>query len=260
MATLKAVITDYDFGDLDIERAILEPAGIEVVGLQAKSEDDLLAAAGDCDAMVNQYARVGARTIAAMTRCKVIAVMASASTSSMSMRPPRAASSSPMSATIAPRRWLTTPSRSGWRPPGASSNMTGHPPGHLALAIGPAHPPVLRGQVMGSSRSAGSAQAIAERRRKAFGVEIVVFDPYVAQATLDRHGVRQVDKATLLAMSDIIVMHRLPMTAETAFPRRGGIPGDQAGRPHHQYRARSDHRQHGAARSADRRPGARRRP
>ena len=73
MAPLKAVITDFDYGDVAIERGILEPAGIEVIALQAKSEDDLLAAAGDCDAMMNQYARVGAKTIVAMTRCKVIA-------------------------------------------------------------------------------------------------------------------------------------------------------------------------------------------
>jgi D-3-phosphoglycerate dehydrogenase len=70
---LKAVITDFDYGDNDVERSILEPAGIEVVALQAKSEDDLLEAARDCDGMMNQYARVGGKTIAAMTRCKVIA-------------------------------------------------------------------------------------------------------------------------------------------------------------------------------------------
>lgn len=73
MPRLTAVITDYDYGNLDIERSILEPKGIDVVGLQAKSEDELLDAARTCDAIVNQYARVGARTIAAMTRCKVIA-------------------------------------------------------------------------------------------------------------------------------------------------------------------------------------------
>jgi D-3-phosphoglycerate dehydrogenase len=33
----KVVITDYDYGNVDIERAILEAAGAEVVALQAKS-------------------------------------------------------------------------------------------------------------------------------------------------------------------------------------------------------------------------------
>jgi D-3-phosphoglycerate dehydrogenase len=56
-------------------------------------------------------------------------------------------------------------------------------------------------------------QAIAERARP-FGVEIVVYDPYVDAATLSRHSVRQVDKDELLAISDILVM-QVPMTPET---------------------------------------------
>src|SRR5918998_6495808 len=73
MSDMKVVITDYDYGDVSIERGILEPLGARVVALQAKSEDDLLDEARDCDAIMNQYARVGARTIAAMRRCRVIA-------------------------------------------------------------------------------------------------------------------------------------------------------------------------------------------
>ena len=56
-----------------IERAILEPVGAEVVALQAKSEDGPRRAGADCDAIMNQYARVGAPTIARMQRCQVIA-------------------------------------------------------------------------------------------------------------------------------------------------------------------------------------------
>ena len=73
MPRFRVVITDYDYGDTAIERAILEPIGAEVVALQAKSEDDLAGVAPDCDAMINQYARVGAQTIALMRRCRVIA-------------------------------------------------------------------------------------------------------------------------------------------------------------------------------------------
>ena len=69
----KVVITDYDYGDFDIERRILEAAGARVVALQAKSEEDLFTETDDCDAVMNQYQRVGAATIARMRRCKVIA-------------------------------------------------------------------------------------------------------------------------------------------------------------------------------------------
>jgi D-3-phosphoglycerate dehydrogenase len=70
---LKVVITDYDYGDVEIERAILEAGGARVVALQAKSEEELFDEARDCDAIINQYARVGAATIARMEQCRVIA-------------------------------------------------------------------------------------------------------------------------------------------------------------------------------------------
>ena len=37
----KIVITDYDYGDVSIETAILEAAGAEVIALQAKNQEDL---------------------------------------------------------------------------------------------------------------------------------------------------------------------------------------------------------------------------
>ena len=36
----KVVITDYDFGNVDVETEILEAAGAEVIALQAKSQED----------------------------------------------------------------------------------------------------------------------------------------------------------------------------------------------------------------------------
>jgi D-3-phosphoglycerate dehydrogenase len=68
----KVVITDYDYGDVDIERSILDRAGARVVALQAKSESDLFDEVADCAAVMNQYAYVGAATIARMQQCRVI--------------------------------------------------------------------------------------------------------------------------------------------------------------------------------------------
>ena len=38
MARFKVVITDFDYGDNDVERSILEPIGARVVALQAKRD------------------------------------------------------------------------------------------------------------------------------------------------------------------------------------------------------------------------------
>ena len=55
------VIADYDYGDVNIERAIIEDAGLRLVAAQCKTEDDVIEAARDADAIIAQYATVGAR-------------------------------------------------------------------------------------------------------------------------------------------------------------------------------------------------------
>ena len=67
------VITDYDYDDVGIERAIIEGAGFELVAAQCKTEDDVIGIARDADAVIAQYAHVKAKAIGAFTRCRVIA-------------------------------------------------------------------------------------------------------------------------------------------------------------------------------------------
>ena len=67
------VITDYDYGDVDLERAVIEAAGLRLVAAQCTTEDEVIDAARDADAIIAQHAAVGARAIDALTRCRVIA-------------------------------------------------------------------------------------------------------------------------------------------------------------------------------------------
>src|SRR5262245_32251936 len=69
----KVVIADYDFGDVDIERAIIENAGFELIAAQCKTEEEVIEVAHDAAAVVPQYATISARVIAALTDCRVIA-------------------------------------------------------------------------------------------------------------------------------------------------------------------------------------------
>ena len=66
----KVVITDNDYGELEIEKAILHGVGAEVIPLQAKCEEDLFETAEDCFGMINQYARVGRETIQQINNVK----------------------------------------------------------------------------------------------------------------------------------------------------------------------------------------------
>ena len=71
---LKVYVSDYDYPDLSIERSVLEPAGIEVVGLQCKTGDGLAEMAPDAGAILQQYAKIPRSTIEklAIGGCKVI--------------------------------------------------------------------------------------------------------------------------------------------------------------------------------------------
>jgi D-3-phosphoglycerate dehydrogenase len=213
MARFKVLITDYDYGDNDIERAILEPVGAEVIGLQAKSEDDLVPHVGDCDAVMNQYARVGARTIAAMQRCKVIARygvgvdivdVEAASACGIQVTNVRDYCTEEV-ADHAVALWLTLARK---LPQYDRST-------HAGVWRWQSGQPVyrLRGRTMGVVSFGQIGRAIAERAR-GFGVEIVVYDPYLDAAAVAAAGARKVDKAELLAASDILMM-QVPMTKET---------------------------------------------
>jgi D-3-phosphoglycerate dehydrogenase len=213
VAPLKAVITDFDYGDNAIERGILEPVGVEIIALQAKSEDDLLAAAADCDAMMNQYARVGAKTIAAMVRCKVIArygvgvdiVDVEAATKRGIVVTNVRDYCTEEVADHAIALWLTLT-----RKLPQYDRAT-----HQGIWRWQSGAPInrIRGQVMGIVSFGKIGQAIA-RRAEAFGVEIIVCDPYQQDAIIAAFGAKKVSKEELVNRSNIIMM-QVPMTPET---------------------------------------------
>jgi D-3-phosphoglycerate dehydrogenase / 2-oxoglutarate reductase len=69
----KVVVTDYTFDALDVETAILQPFGFEIVAWKEKRPAaDLAKLVADADAVITQFAPVNAEVIAAMTRARVI--------------------------------------------------------------------------------------------------------------------------------------------------------------------------------------------
>lgn len=209
----KVVITDYDYGDVAIERAILERAGARVVALQAKHESDLFDEIRDCAAVMNQYARVGAEAIRRMEQCKVIARYGvgvdivdvdAASEKGVLVTNVRDYCTEEV-ADHAISLWLTLA-----RQLPAYDKAT-----HQGIWQWQSGAPIhrLRGQAMGIVSFGRIGQAIASRAR-GFGLEIVVYDPFMDEAQVAAAGARKVDKAELLALSDVLMM-QVPMTPET---------------------------------------------
>jgi D-3-phosphoglycerate dehydrogenase len=208
------VIADYDFGDVDVERSIIERAGFELVAAQCKSEDDVIAVARDARAVIAQYARVGAKAIDSFTQCRVIARYGTG----VDIVDVDAATSRGILVTNVPNDWCEDEvadhavalllaearklrqydreTRAGvWR------WQSGHPIYRL------------RGRVMGLLAFGAIAQAIA-RRASGFGIEVIAHDPFMDAATIEAHEVEPVSFDELLERSDFLVI-QAPLTTAT---------------------------------------------
>ena len=72
MKKFKVYVSDYDYGNIDIEKSILEPIGAEVIGLQCKTGEGLAELAKDANAIIQQYAKIPRETIQQLKDCKII--------------------------------------------------------------------------------------------------------------------------------------------------------------------------------------------
>lgn len=209
----KVVITDYDFGDVDVETEILKAAGAEVIALQAKQEEDLFDVAPHCSAMINQYARVGRETISRMKRCEVIArfgvgvdiVDVDSATERGILVTNVQNYCTEEVADHAISLWLTLA-----RKLPAYDRAT-----HAGIWHWQSGQPVyrLRGRTMGVVSLGKIGQAIAARAQ-VFGVKVIAYDPFLPADIATSLGVELVSKTDLLARSDYVLM-QAPMTSDT---------------------------------------------
>ncbi len=207
------VITDYDFGNVDVETEILEAAGAEVIALQAKSEEDLFEVAPHCAAMMNQYAKIGQQTITRMERCEVIArygvgvdiVDVGTATERGILVTNVQNYCTEEVADHAISLWLTL----------ARKLPDYDRATHAGIWQWQSGQPVfrLRGRTMGVVSLGKIGQAIVARAR-AFGVNVIAYDPFLPANVATSLGVELVSKADLLARSDYVLM-QAPMTPDT---------------------------------------------
>ncbi|MGE5095576.1 MAG: C-terminal binding protein [Betaproteobacteria bacterium] len=69
---MKFLITDYDFPDVDLELELFREAGIEAATAQCRTEEDVIAAARDCDGLLVQYAPINARVFEALPGMRIV--------------------------------------------------------------------------------------------------------------------------------------------------------------------------------------------
>ena len=210
---MRLVVTDYGFPNLAPERAALEPYGVEVVGHQAKTADDVIAIAQDADALLVQWAPVNADVIAALDRCRIIVrygigvdnVDIAAATAkgivvcnvpdycldevadhTMALALATARQIVPIDARIRAGTWKITPD---------------------------APMPSFRASTFGLVGFGRIAQAVAERAR-GFGFRLAAYDPFASPEALAAQGVEAMPLDRLLAEADLLSLHA-PLTPDT---------------------------------------------
>ncbi|HKE72873.1 MAG TPA: C-terminal binding protein [Acidimicrobiales bacterium] len=208
------VIADYDYGDVDIERAIVERAGFELVAAQCRTEDEVIEAAREAAAVVAQYATLSARVIAELTRCRVIARYGTG----VDIVDVEAATGHGVLVTNVPNDWC-------------ENEVADHAMALLLAAArkvavydratrsgvwrwqsgAPIHR--LRGSVLGLLSFGAIARAIASRAA-GFGMRITAHDPFLTAEDLAAGGAEAVSFDELVTGSDCLVI-QAPLTPQT---------------------------------------------
>lgn len=208
------LIADYDFGNVDIERGIIERAGFQLIAAQCKTEDEVIEQGRDVDGILAQYATIGARAINALTRCRVIARYGTG----VDIVDVDAATKRGIQVTNVPNDWcadeVADHAVTLWLT--ATRKICQY---DEAVRKGEWHwqtgKPIWRprGRVFGLLSFGSIAQRIAERARP-FGVEIWAHDPFLDQSEIQRRKVKPVSFDELVEGSDYLVIQS-PLTPQT---------------------------------------------
>src|SRR5215470_4544578 len=208
------LIADYDFGEVNIERGIIEGAGFRLVAAQCKSEGEVIEHGRDADGVLTQYAPIGARAINAFTRCRVIARYGTG----VDIVDVDAATRHRIQVTNAPNDWCAeevadhavalwlAATRKIYQYDRAVRQgewrwQTGHPIWRI------------RGRVFGLLSFGAIARSIAERV-KPFGVDIWVYDPFLDPTEIQKQNARAVSFDRLVEAADYLVI-QAPLTPDT---------------------------------------------
>lgn len=69
---MKVLIADFNYPDVELERRILEEAGLELVTAQCRTEEDVIEAAQGVSALLTQYARITSRVMAELPELRLV--------------------------------------------------------------------------------------------------------------------------------------------------------------------------------------------
>lgn len=210
----KVVITDYTFPDLSVEREILEPLGIEVIGGQLKTVEALIPAVAEADAVITQFAPVQRDVVNAMKKSKVIVrygigvdnvdLIAARESGIPVCNVPDYCIDEVADHTLA---FILATTRQ------VVPNCLHNRDGKWGLATPLSDMRTLKDQVVGIIGFGRIGREVVSRLL-AFKAKVVVYDPIADSAAIQSCGAAAVSLEELLATSDIVSLH-CPSTPQT---------------------------------------------
>ena len=206
-------ITDYVFPSLEPERAVLEPLGVELRPQQCRTEEEIIALVEDADAVLNCYAKMTARVIEGMKRCRIIARYG-IGVDNVDLA---AASKARILVTNVPDYCIDEVSDHALALLLALARRIAT--ANAAVKAGAwdvvAHAGIrrLRGQTLGLLGFGKIAKALAAKAQP-LGMKVLVYDPYVEPALIAHQGAEAASLDKLLLEADAISIH-VPLSPET---------------------------------------------
>ena len=112
---MRVLVTDAEYGVLDIEADVLAAAGHELLTARCRTAADVIAAAQDVDAVIVQYAPITAEVLEALSRLRLVSRYG-VGVDVVDTDAARARGSGCATCpTTGPSRWRCTRSRCCWR-------------------------------------------------------------------------------------------------------------------------------------------------
>lgn len=202
----KVVVTDYDYKSLEIEEEVLATIGVELTTAQCRTEEDVIAAGKDADALINQYAPISRKVIEQLENCKVISRYG--------------VGVNTIDVDAATEKGIIVSNVTDY----CLDEVSDHA---FALLLAAARKVVqlneavksgtwdfnigvpiyrLRGSVLGLVGLGQIPQALA-LKAQAFGIKVIAYDPFVPEEVAEKRNVTLVSLESLCTESDFVSVH-----------------------------------------------------
>jgi D-3-phosphoglycerate dehydrogenase len=206
-------VTDYVFPSLEPEQTVLASLGVELRPGQCKSEEEIIALTKGAHAVLTCYAKMTARVIEKLDRCKIIArygigvdnvdLAAASKARILVTNVPDycvdEVSDHALALILALARQIVVADRA------VKAGVWNIVP-HAGILR-------LRGRTLGLLGFGKIARVLASKVQP-LGMEVLAYDPYVDSELIERHGAEAADLDRLLAEADVISVH-VPLSRET---------------------------------------------